>query len=157
MKIEDFFCKSALLDSFVLRPLSHIRSNWDLYWDVDKKRYKIEEDSFAKEFNDLITELETISPAGNYHEYEDKLAEYVASRLNWGVEKNGNRWTKADYESILEQGGFFDVNEKNLLKAASGRINKAIEYGQNSFDEMEMGHLKILSALLTIILYHRDN
>lgn len=157
MKIEDFFYKSDFLDKFVLRPLSHIRSNWDLYWDEDIKRYKIEEDSFAKEFNDIITELETISPPENYHEYEDKLAEYVASRLNWGIEKVGNRWTKADYESILEQGGYGDINEQNLLKAASGRINKAIEYGQNSFGEMEKGHLKILSALLTIILYHRDN
>lgn len=96
-------------------------------------------------------------PPKNYHTNEDELAMYVAEKLNWGIEKVGKKWTKADYNSILEQGGFGDINEENLVKAASGRVHKAIQHGQNHFDEMDMGHMKILANILAIILYHKDS
>lgn len=155
MLIKDFFYKSIFLDKFTLRPLSHIRHNWDLDWNDNSKGYIEEDNSFAKEINDLIMELEMVNPPKKYHEHEDKLAEYVSKNLNWGIEKIGAIWNKAQYESILEQGGFGDINENNLILAASGRIHKAIEFGQKHFDEMEMRHMKILATILTIILYHR--
>ena len=157
MIIEDFFYKSSFLDMFVLKPLWHIRENWDLYWDPNSKRYAVEEDSFGQDINDLISELENTTPPKNYHENEDILAEYVATRLNWGIKKIKNRWTEADYKSILEQGGFGDIDEKNLVLAASGRIHAAIKFGQNHFDKMEDGHMIILSNILSIILYHRNS
>lgn len=157
MKVEDFFYNSSFLDMYVLKPLSHIRDTWDLSWDNDTKRYIIENDSFGKELNDLITELENVSPPDSYHENEDKLADYVAAKLNWGIIKINNRWTEADYRSIFEQGGFGDIDEENLVLAASGRIHAALKFGQNHFDEMEEGHALILSNILSIILYHRNN
>lgn len=155
MKIEDFFYNSAFLDIYVLKPLSHIRENWDLSWDPDVKRYIIEEDSFGKEINELITELEITPHPEDYHKNEDILAEYIVEKLNWDIVKIKNRWTNADYKGILEQGGFGDIHEKNLVLAVAGRISTAIKFGQNHFDKMEEGHSIILSNIMSIILYHR--
>jgi hypothetical protein len=155
--MEDFFFKSSFLDMFVLKPLSHIRGNWDLSWDDKTKRYIVEEDSFGFEINNLITELEKTKPPKNYHENEDLLAEYVAERFNWGIQKIKNRWTNAEYKIILEQGGFGDIDEKNLVLGASGRIHTAMKFGQDNFDEMEEGHMIMLANILSIILYHRMN
>jgi hypothetical protein len=154
--IENFFYKSSYLDLLVLKPLWHIREIWDLSWDDKTKRYLVEEDSFGAEINALITELENASVPENYHENEDKLAEYVAEKLNWQIKKIGQRWTEADYKSILEQGGFGDIDEQNLVLAASGRIHAAIKFGQSHFDKMEDGHMNILANILSIILYHRN-
>ncbi|MBC7523917.1 MAG: hypothetical protein H7239_05715 [Flavobacterium sp.] len=155
MLIENFFYKSHFLDMFVLKPLWMIRGTWDLFWDTDSKRYLVEEDSFGNEINDLISELESISPPENYHDNEDILAEYVDKKLNWGMKKIKKKWIGADYKVILEQGGFGDIDEKNLVLAASGRIHAAIKFGQKHFDEMENGHMIILSNVLSIILFHR--
>lgn len=157
MVVEDFFYKSSFLDMFVLKPLWHIRETWDLSWCENTKRYIVEDDSFGNEFNNLITELEnTISPK-EYHQNENILAEYIAKKLNWDIKKINNRWTGAEYKVILEQGGFGDIDEKNLVTAARGRIDAAYRFGQKKFDEMEEGHMIILSNILSIILYHRNN
>lgn len=156
MIIEDFFYKSSFLDMLVLKPLSHIRETWDLSWDDKTKRYSIEDNSFGQEFNNLISELEKTLPPQNYHDKEDLLAEYLKKRFNWELKKIGKKWTGAEYKVILEQGGFGDINEENLVLAASGRIHAAIKLGQNNFDEMENGHMFILANILSIILYHRD-
>jgi hypothetical protein len=156
MKVEDFFYNSSFLDMHVLKPLCHIRDTSDLSWDENTKRYIVEDDSFGKEINYLITELENTNPPDNYHEHEDKLAEYVAAKCNWGIKKIKNRWTEADYKVILQEGGFDDIDEKSLVLAASGRIHAAIKFGQNHFDEMEEGHAVILSNIISIILYHRN-
>jgi len=156
MDITNFFYKSTFLDMYVLKPLWHIRGNWDLSWDDKSKTYIVEEDSFAKEMNDLILELEATRPPKNYHENEDKLAEYISKKFNGRIKKLNNRWTGADYKVILEQGGFGDVDEKNLVSAAAGRIHATIKFGQNNFDEMEDGHMIILANILSIILYHRE-
>ena len=156
MTIEDFFYKSSFLDMLVLKPLSHIREIWDLSWDGKLKRYLVEDDSFGEEINNLISELEKTVPPKNYHDNEDLLAEYLKERFNWDLKKINKKWTGAEYKVILEQGGFGDINEENLVLAASGRIHAAIKFGQNNFDAMENGHMFILANILSIILYHRE-
>jgi len=151
----DFFKRSDCLDYTVLRQLSHILPNWELSWDFENNKFEIEEDSYAEKLNDLINELDKIKPSRRYHNNEDFLAEYVQRTLNWGIEKVGNRWINEDYHGILEQGGFGDRDEENLVKAAAGRIHLAKKKGQNHFDEMEEGHQKMLAYVLAIILYHR--
>lgn len=140
---------------FVLKPLWIARGNWDLSWSPETKRYIVEEDSFGQEMNDLISEIDGTIPPKKYHDNEDVLVEYVSQNLNWNIQKIKNRWEGAEYKSILEQGGFGDIDEKNLVLAATGRIHTAIKLGQKHFDEMENGHMIILSNILSIILYHR--
>lgn len=151
----DFFKGSDCLDYMVLRQLSHILPNWELSWDFENNKFENEEDSYAQKLNDLIYELDKIKPSRSYHKNEDILATYVKETHNWGIEKVGNRWINEDYHSILEQGGFRDEDEKNLVKAAAGRIFIAKKNGQNHFDEMEEGHKRMLAYILAIILYHR--
>ena len=139
-----------------LRPLSHIRHDWELLWDSENDRYLHETDSYAELLNDLIDELGTVSPPAKYHDNEDRLAEYTRDRLGWPIHKQGGRWVGADYESILEQGGFDDIDEEDLVLAAAGRIKAAQAHGQNHFDQMEEGHQRMLAAVIAIILYHRS-
>jgi len=61
-----------------------------------------------------------------------------------------------DYWSIIEQGGFVDLDEKDLVELAAGRIRAAIDRGQGHFDEMEESHRSILARVLSVIGYHRD-
>jgi len=152
---KEYFSNSELLDCLVLRPLSHIKGNWELTWDGDKQEYEPEEDSCAESLNHLIDELSCVNPPTRYHDNEDRLAEYVRSRLNWDIKKGGVRWGGNDYVSILEQGGFDDIDEENLILAAAGRIKAAIDRNQLHFDDMEQSHQKILGDVLAIILYHR--
>ena len=49
--------------------------------------------------------------------------------LNLNIYKENGRWNGEDYDAILEQGGFMDLNEKNLVLAAVGRIMTAIDRG----------------------------
>ncbi len=154
-EIIDFFADSELLDVLVTKPLSHINGNWELIWDSEKEEYEREEGSFAEKLNDLILELAGTIPPSKYHENEEKLAEYVKEHLNWSVNKVGKRWEGEDYKAILEHGGFHDINESELVKAATGRIQAAIDRVQFHFDDMEESHRKILAGVLCIILYHR--
>ena len=155
INIKEFFSNSALLNYLVLRPLSHIKGNWELTWDGDKKEYESEEESYAELLNQLIEELGHVNPPSQYHENEDCLAEYVRSNLNWNIRKVGGRWVGEDYDAIIEQGGFDDIAEENLILAAAGRIRAAINRNQLYFDNMEQSHQKMLADLLAIILYHR--
>ncbi len=157
IKIKDFFANSELLDYIVLRPLSHINMSWELTWSTKDNEYEREEGTFATLLNNLITELSIIIPPAKYHDNEDCLAEYVIQSLGWNIEKQGGRWVGVDYESILEQGGFKDINEQNLVKAASGRIQAALIRGQTHFDNMEDSHKKMLGIVMTIIIYHRQS
>ena len=155
--IRLFFSNSSDLDWMVLRPLSHIKSNWELTWDHINLVYEIEEDSYAEQLNYLINEIEELNPPEKYHDNEDILAENVIKSLKWPISKKGNRWEGDDYQMIIEQGGFHDLNEQNLILATAGRIHSAIKRGQNHFDVMEESHKFILAAFLTIILYHRNS
>jgi len=152
-----FFKQSDWLDYMVTKPLSHIYPNWELTWDYQKNQFAVEEDSYAEMLNNLILELDSVKPPRKYHVNEDFLAEYVKENLNWNIEKVGNKWKCAEYSAILEQGGFGDIDEVNLVNAAAGRIHAAKKLGQNHFDDMEKGHQKILAYVLAIILYHRTN
>ncbi len=155
MDIKDFFDNSMDLDWMVLRPLDHIKANWELTWDHVNSIYFTEDESYAEQLNFLIFELNQANPPKKYHLNEDALAEYVKKELGWEIEKKGNRWIGTDYPLLLEQGGFHDIYEKNLILAAAGRIQTAIKLGQTHFDEMEESLKKILASVLSIILYHR--
>lgn len=148
----------------VLRPLSHIRSNWELQIDPKTGRYMDEEDSFAWLFNLLVDHLAEAKPPSRYHDNEDRLGEYVQKNLNWGIRKQGETWRNADgsrlntsdYLAVMEQGGF-DLNGiADLVEAASGRVHAAIVRGQAHFDEMEQSHQVVLAGVLAAILYHLD-
>ena len=153
--MKSFFEPSIVFDHQVVRPLSHILPNWELTWDDTTGKYVEEEDSYAKLLNVLISELDSTIPPSKYHDNEDRLAEYVKKSLNWKIYKKGNRWLGMDYFSILEQGGFQDIDQNELLLAAAGRIKAAKDSGQFNFDDMEKSHREMLAAVITIILYHR--
>ena len=154
-KISAFFKQSELFDYMVTRPLSHIVPNWELTWNLIENRVESEEDSLAEEVNRLLDEISEVQPPKEYHANEDVLAEYVKSHLNWNIYKKGNRWESSDYEAIINQGSFGDEDQKNLILAAAGRIEAAIEHGQTNFDDMEYGHQKILAMVMASILYQR--
>lgn len=149
-----FFAKSDYLDYMVLRPLSHITSNWEAVWKAG--RYELETDSFAGDLNEIIDQIAISPRPGRYHDNEDRLAERVVNELKWPIQKKGGRWIQADYQSILEQGAFRDVGQKELAIAAAGRVHMAQDYGQTHFDEMDDAHMTMLAALMTIMIYHRD-
>ena len=154
-KISAFFKQSELFDYMVTRPLSHIVPNWELTWNLKENRVEPEEDSLAEEVNRLLDEISEVQPPKEYHANEDVLAEYVKSHLNWNIYKKGKRWESSDYEAIINQGSFGDEDQKNLILAAAGRIEAAIEHGQTNFDDMEYGHQKILAMVMASILYQR--
>ena len=155
--MKSFFRRSICFDELALRPLSHICGNWELLWDFENDRRKVEEDSFAGLVNALIDELESTCPPPAYHDSEDRLAEIVLKELKWPIRKVGQRWIGADYASILAQGGFEDIDQKELVLAASGRIQAARARNQLHFDDMEDSHRRMLAAVITVILYHRAN
>lgn len=154
--VENFFFKSELLDYLVLRPLSHIKGNWDLTYDGTEHFFTSEENSFAEEINQLLTDLNNTIVPDSYHDNEDCIVEYLKKSLSWDIKKNGSQWEGAEYKLILEQGGVSDDDQQNLLIAAAGRIKVAIDYNQLNFDDMERGHQNILADILSIILYHRS-
>lgn len=156
--VRAFFAWSdGILDRMVLRPLSHITLNWELTWDHEARAYKTEEDSFAAILNQTILDLSECQPPARYHDNEDRLAQFVIEKLGWPIRKERGRWVGADYESILEQGGFQDVDQENLVQAAAGRVHAALDRQQTHFDDMERSHQRMLAAVLSVILYHRGN
>jgi hypothetical protein len=162
--VRDFFAWSDRLDHDVLRPLSHIRSNWEIRWDHDGQRYFTEDDSFAQELNETIERIAKTDPPTRYHDNEDRLAEFARDRLKWKIRKFGNRWANesgkpwaiADYAAALEQGGFSDIDAQHLFYTASGRVHAAIRRDQKHFDQMEDTHREMLGEILAIIIYHRE-
>jgi hypothetical protein len=150
-----FFADSGLCDHAILRPLSHIVGNWELTWDQKLNKYVEEEDSCAALLNELMAELEQTVPPLRYHDSEDRLAENVKKHLGWKIHKEGNRWVGEDYGFIIEQGGFDDFAQSELILAAAGRIHAARIRGQRSFDQMEESHRRMLASVMVAILYHR--
>ena len=153
----EFFGWSDLLDHMVNRELSHIRSNWEMTWDHGEARYEPEEDSYAEALNDLFRQMSEIDPPRKYHDNEDRLAEYLQQNSTWNIRKVKGRWVGAAYESILEQGGFGDIDQEQLRLAAAGRIRAAIDRGQKHFDDMEESHRYMLAIVMIVILYHRSD
>ena len=153
----EFFGWSDLLDYMVNRELAHIRANWELTWNHSEQKYEPEEDSYAELLNSLFYELSEVEPPSKYHDNEDRLAEYLRDNSSWNIRKVKGRWIGAPYERILEQGGFGDLGQKELVLAAAGRIKAAIDRGQVHYDDMEESHRYILSIVIIIILYHRTD
>ncbi|MDX8481845.1 hypothetical protein RFN28_25770 [Mesorhizobium sp. VK24D] len=152
--IRAFFARSDYLDRMTLRPLSHITLSWEVQWDLESEKYEPEYDSFADDLNVVIEQLANCARPASYHSHEDQLAENTLRLLKWPIQKKKGRWIGADYAAILEQGAFGEMS--TLISAACGRVHAAIDHGQAHFDEMEDGHLVMLAALITIIIYHRD-
>jgi len=156
--VRGFFARSDFLDHCVLRPLSHIRGNWETTWNREDERYEPEEESFADKLNTLIEEMSRLQPPARYHDHEDALAERLVARYQWPIRKVGARWIGADYASILENGSPVDGGaQADLMLAATGRVHAAIRFGQIHFDEMEESHRTMLASVLTIILYRRSD
>lgn len=153
-RMKAFFARSDLVDHMVLRPLSHVRPNWELTWEDDA--YAEEEGSLADLLNEIIDELAVTQPPARYHDHEDRLAEFVIAHLKWQIRKVKGRWVGADYGIILEQGAYHDVGRKELLAAAAGRIWAAIKRNQLHFDGMEKSHRHMLAAALSVILFHGE-
>ena len=153
--VRAFFARSSWLDQIVLRPLSHITLNWECRWDTENGRYMPESDSFADDLNKVIELVASCPRPFKYHDHEDLVVENLIREKKWPLQKKRGRWVGADYHFILEQGGFADLTQQNLIAAAAGRVHAALDYGQSHFDEMEDGHLYMLAALLSIIIYHR--
>lgn len=150
-----FFVNSSYLARDVLRPLSHIMACWELTWDFERERYLEEEGSYAALLNELLEELGILHTPANYHDSEDRLAEYVIKHLKWPISKVGGRWVGADYDSVIEQGAFHDLNERDLTLAAAGRTRAARIRGQKHYDDMEPSHRRMLAAVLSVILFRR--
>lgn len=155
INIKDFFKNSCLLDHMILRPLWHIKPNWELTWNGHE--YEPEEDSYASLLNKLIDELSQLTPPLKYHDHEDRLVEFMRDKSSWDIKKVNGRWVGESYGFILEQGGFSDIDQKDLKLAVVGRIKAAIDRGQRHFDDMEDGHQKMLGDVLTIIMYHQSD
>lgn len=156
--MDSFFANSQWLDYMVLKPLAHIRGNCDTFWDEQSQSYRPEEDSYAELLNALIYEIEATRPPQRYHDNEDRLAEYVRDKLKWPIFKKNGRWIGAEYESILEYGGYIDdSDQENLVLATAGRVQAAKNRCQNSFDDMEESHQRMVAAVLSVILFHRMN
>jgi hypothetical protein len=153
-RIRDFFAWSSWLDQITLRPLSHIAPYWEATWDDETQRYIPEPRSFADDLNTVIELIATCPRPPKYHDHEDVIAKRVQD-AGWPIQKKGSRWVGADYPGVLEQGAFRDVGQRDLVAAATGRVHAALDYGQTHFDEMEEGHLNMLAAIISIIIYHR--
>ncbi|HDM8204515.1 TPA: hypothetical protein P0E29_005054 [Vibrio harveyi] len=154
-QIKSFFDDSESVRDLVLQPLEHIRSNWDLYWDDSELRYVEEEHSFGSELNKLILEIAATLAPEDYHQHEDKVAQFYQESSDIHIQKNGRFWAGEDYRSILEQGGFNDFEQKDLVLSAAGRVKAALDRSQYHIDNMEKGHQVVLCMILSNILYHR--
>lgn len=155
-RILIFFGLSNMFDHMVTRQLSHIKENWELTWNNKENMFNPEENSYAEIINNLLIELSNLAPPSNYHDNEDKLAEYCKDSLNWPIYKVGKFWRGMEYVCILEQGSFNDENQINLLLSIAGRLRAAINRNQLNFDDIEKSHQKILADVIAIILYHRS-
>lgn len=151
--VRQFFARSDYLDTMVLRPLSHITMNWESRWDGET--YRPEAGSFAGDLNEIIEQIAVSARPDRYHDNEDNLAERVVAELHWPIQKKGGFWQGADYPSILEQGAFTDLGQRELASAAAGRVHMALDFGQTRFDDMDDGHMAMLAGLMTIMIYHR--
>jgi hypothetical protein len=155
--MNSFFDDSSEFDRHVLRPLSHITPSWELIWDPNTTQYKEDSDGLGAVVNSILSEVAMAQVPANYHNNEDALAEYAKNALGWPIKKVGGRWQGADYASILEQGGFSDVNQTELVGAVAGRIAAARHFGQEHYDDMDPAHQAMLAAVVSIIVYHRIN
>ena len=75
----------------------------------------------------------------------------------WDSAHDGSVLCPDDYIALLEQGSFDDVEQKNLVLAAAGRIHAAMHLNQLHFDDLEQSHQYLLAGVLAAILYHRGS
>ena len=160
-----FFSGSCLLDGEVLRPLSHVRSNWELMPDIGGL-YEIEEDSFAGMLNSLVSEIAATTPPSDYHSYENSVAAYMnlvrdetytLRKGRWRYAADGRTLSVHELTYMLEQASCDSNDIPDLVLAAAGRVRAALKFEQHHYDEMEGGHRIMLAALLTIILFRRSD
>lgn len=152
LEVKVFFDRSDYLDQMVLRPLSHLDMEWELMHGPDG--YVVEEGNLSAHLIDLIYVLANTEPPKKYHDNEDRLAEYLVSKGS-KIQKVRGRWIGDDYVFVLQQASLaHQLNHEELIFAAAGRVMAAIKHEQTGFDEMEEGHQKMLSAILTILVFN---
>lgn len=78
--------------------------------------------------------LSEVDPPHKYHDNEDRLAEHVRDNSGWKIRKVKRRWIGVPCESVLEQGEVQDIDQKNLVLAAAGKIKAAVDRGQLHVD-----------------------
>ncbi len=146
----------------VTRPLSHVRSNWELTENKSGTGFRREEDSYAEPLNQLFAELDELTPPEKYHANEDKLALYLVKKCSWNIVKDGNKWRmtngeKIDYALLIEQGcSGRSENVQEMKYALVGRMVAAQDRGQHRFDQMEKHHRKIFAAAISVVLFHSN-
>ncbi|MER8445211.1 hypothetical protein NKH52_18670 [Mesorhizobium sp. M1066] len=151
-QIRDFFARSPFVPGMVLRRLSHIKHNWEVGWDPHSGRYLPEPFSLAADLNEVIDQIAATTPPGRYHDHEDIIVGCVSSIFS--AEKQGGRWRGDDYGFLLEQGLMMSGRLDDLILAATGRVYAAINSGQKHFDDVEHGHLRMLSDILATIVFY---
>lgn len=123
----------------------HIRGNWELQWNYEKLEFLEEEDSFAKDLNQLLRDIADYELPCNYryHASEDIIARLVKKHLHWNIYRDRRGcWHGAEYIWIIEQGTLYDIDQQEILKATG-----MIKYLQSE-EELalilahEIGHLE---------------
>ena len=164
--VVSFFGRSNWLDEFVLRPLSHIASCWELRRTGTIGVFMEEEESLAGLMNTLIGDISMATPPADYHGHEDAVIRLRNGPENSSIYLEGKRWRdrrtgeplgKSAIGGLLEQAaiGYDDVPD--LILAAAGRVAVALKFGQANFDDLDDGHSDMLSEVLTVILFIRAN
>jgi len=163
-----FFANSDWLDRAVLRPISHVAGNWELTWNTHADRYEPESDSLADHLNVLIHDMAASKPPADYHHYENKLAisyddvksgrfKLNRSRKLWIDTATNLPVSKDMVGHMIEQAtcGHYDVPD--LVLSAAGRVATSLRFGVSHFDDLDDGHLEMLSVIMTDILFRRSD
>jgi hypothetical protein len=162
--VRKFFNNSDLLDHAVLRPIDHVAPNWELTSGGIDGMYIEEDGSLAAHLNVLIEEIATSSPPRDYHSYENALAINYDGVRSGRVYLDGKLWRDAQTGKLVEKdmvghmieqatSAHYDVPD--LVLAAAGRVAAAFHFGTTHFDDLDHGHLEMLSIIMTDTLFRR--
>jgi hypothetical protein len=164
--VFDFFANSDFLDHVVLRPLSHVAANWELTSIPGPDLYLEEDNSLAGQLNVLIEEISTSNPPRDYHAYENKLAMnypevrsgryYLEGKL-WRDIQSGKLVEKDFVGHMIEQATAAQNDVPDLVLAAAGRVATAFNFRVAHFDDLDRGHMEMLSVIMTDILFRRSD
>lgn len=165
--ILGFFYRSDRLDYTTLRPLSHVRSNWELVGsESGDPLFEEEEDSYAENLNVLIDEIAAASPSYDYHKLENQIAADYTDAINgryflkgtlWHDKQTGQPIQKDDVGHMMEQASSGSDDVPGLVLAAAGRIATAMSYSVGNFDDLDRGHMEMLAIDLMTILFRRSD
>lgn len=149
------------MDGTVTRPLSHIAPHWELIWQDKERRYLDEEYSLGSHFNDLIEDISVSPKPKNYHRYMDNHLIYrsdiVLKNKIWCDVSTDDKIDVEMMGHYISQEAIGDLEAKNLILAAAGRIEVSRKLGFENYDELDDNHMGMLAQILTSILYCRSS